>query len=167
MKRLKRKVLRETLTNYKGESLIGLPQLRKPEYSTEKWGIAWPKESNTVDKYGFDKTNVECNSNYKIKVILPPGTIIIRYGKEDGHFTAPQGTEYEKLSLPYVKETVPYFEYRVKKKTTVKCEVIKGRVAPAFDCEGGGIQYYHPITIGISLQKGILERVRKGGKCDE
>lgn len=160
-------VLKETLTNYKGELLTGLPQLKKPEFGAGESGIAWPKESETIDSKGFDKTNVESNSNYIIKVILPPDTIIIRYGKEDGHFTAPKGTEYEKLSLPYVKETVPYFEYRVKKKINVKCEVIKGKVAPAFDSEGGAIQYYHPITIGMSLQRGILERIRGGEKRDD
>lgn len=166
-------ILRKDQINYKGEQITKPFQLKKPEFGTGRVNsdgypeVAWPQPSETVDNYGFDKKNVESNSHYTIKIKLPPGTIIIRYGREDGHFTAPKGTEYEKLSLPYVKETVPYFEYRVKKRIIVKCKVTKGKAAPAFDSEGGAIQYYHPITIGMSLQKGILERIRRGGKRDE
>ncbi len=88
------------------------------------------------------------------------GSILIRYGSEIGHYTAPKGTDYDKLALPYKQETIEYNEYQVTHSEGINvCEVYKGRVAPAFDSEGGAIQYYHPITIRESVRKGILKRI--------
>ena len=69
--------------------------------------------SKFADKDGFDIRNIEKNKKYKIEIELPYGTILIRYGNETGRFSAPKGTKYEDLALPYVKNTVEYNEYKV------------------------------------------------------
>lgn len=154
------------MKNYNGEPITGPRQLKRPEYGTGKIDTMgdpepdWSYLSEKADEHGFDKTNVESNGKYKIEIELPPGTIIIRYGKESGYYTAPQGTDYDKLAMPYIKETVPYNEYKVISKSLfVTCVVEKGIVAPGFDSEGGAIQYYHSLTIFESIRKGILERL--------
>lgn len=119
--------------------------------------VDWVKfKEACVDCHGFDKRNLEANGEHIIRVILPCGSILIRYGSEIGHYTAPKGTDYDKLALPYKQETIEYNEYQVTHSEGINvCEVYKGRVVPAFDSEGGAIQYYHPITIRESVRKGI------------
>lgn len=152
--------------NYKGEIINSPKMLNQPEYGTGKCNrygepeINWKYLSEYADDDGFDIRNKEDNGNYKIFVSLPQGTKIIRYGNEEGSYTAPIGTPYENLALPYVKGTIEYNEYKViADKLTVECKVCKGRVAPGFGSEGGAIQYKHPITIRASIRQRILERI--------
>ncbi|MCD8023807.1 MAG: TNT domain-containing protein [Lachnospiraceae bacterium] len=151
--------------NDKGEVISGIKKLRDDKYGTGgmdsdgqpvvNWSLL-----EYADEHGFDIRHLEANGSYKIEVELPYGTILIRYGNETGRFTAPQFTRYEDLSLPYLKDTVEYNEYKVTaEKIRLICKVIKGRVAPGFGSPGGAIQYLHPMTIRKSLQKGILERI--------
>lgn len=154
------------MKNFRGEILTGPRQLKRPEYGTGKVDSLgdpipdWSLLSKEADEDGFDKTNREKNGKYIIEIELPQGTIIIRYGKESGKFTAPQGTDYEKLAMPYKKETVPYYEYKViAKNLHVRCVVQKGRVAPGFDSGGGAIQYCHNMSIYESVKNGVLERL--------
>lgn len=154
------------MKNDKGEKITGIKELLKPEYGTgmtDKHGqpvVDWGCLSSWADQHGFDTRNLEQNGKYKMKMKLPYGTEIIRYGNEMGNFTAPKGTRYEELALPYVKDTVEYNEYRVMADDIyIICIVDKGKVAPGFGSTGGAIQYRHPITIRESLRQGILERV--------
>lgn len=154
------------MKNFKGEIITGPRRLKKPEYGTGKIDtlgdpeVDWSFLSKEADVHGFDITNLESNGKYVIEIELPPGTIIIRYGRESGKYTAPEGTDYEKLAMPYVKETVPYYKYKViSKNVLVTCVVEKGKVAPGFDSDGGAIQYYHRLTIFQSVREGILERL--------
>lgn len=121
--------------------------------------INW--ESEFGDEHGFDKRNIEENGYYYIEISLPRDTIIIRYGSEDGSYTAPEGSEYEELGLPYIKEEVQFHKYKVKVDSiTVYCKVDKGKVAPIFDSPGGAIQYYHKDqSIGDLVDDKILERI--------
>ena len=136
--------------NYLGQELGELPyELRDRDFGTgeiSEYGpiVAWERcmalNPNAVEG-GFDK-------NYPInQVTLPAGTKIIRYGHPSGNFTAPLGTPYEMLSLPYKKETVAYHEYIVVKPVNVECVVLKGTVASCFEQIGGGIQYKHEDSI--------------------
>ena len=152
--------------NYKGDNISGPKVLEKPEYGTGRHNkngepeVNWDYLSEYADNDGFDIRNDEGNGEYKIFVALPKGTKIIRYGHEEGSFTAPVGTPYENLALPYVKETVEYNEYKViADQVTVECKVCKGKVAPGFSSDGGAIQYKHPITIRASIKERILERI--------
>ncbi len=151
--------------NDEGEIITGKKILRSNDFGTgrvNEWGeseINWKLLTN-ADADGFDLDNLEENGRYKIEVRLPYGTILIRYGNETGRFTAPQFTQYEKLSLPYVKDTVEYNEYRViADNIKLICCVVKGRAAAGFDCPGGAVQYLHPMTIRQSLRENILERI--------
>lgn len=152
------------MKNSKGKSIDGIRRLKKEEYGTGEFDengqpiVDWAKfRGKDEDDRGFDTNNKESNGEYTMQVELPPGTIIIRYGSEMGRYTAPRGTEYETLGLPYTEESVEYNEYRVNE--NVSCEVEKGKVAPKFDSNGGATQYYHSMTIRQSVRRGILERL--------
>lgn len=153
--------------NYRGEVIDGPRKLLRPEFRTGIYfengepEIEWKNLSEYADEDGFDTRNVEDNGYYKIFINLTAGTKIIRYGNETGTFTAPEGTPYESLALPYIKESVEYNEYVViADNLTVECKVQKGKVAPGFESKGGGIQYKHPVTIRESLKRRQLERIR-------
>lgn len=113
-----------------------------------------------ADKNGFDTRNAESNGTYKISLILPKDTVIIRFGSENGKFTAPKNTRYEEVALPYTIDSVEYHEYRVAADGLyVQCIVEKGRVAPMFKQPGGGIQYLHDKSIHSLVFEGQLERI--------
>lgn len=154
--------------NYKGESIKGVKrQLLKPEYGTgavDAYGcpeVAWDYFlSDRADDLGFDIENIESNGKHIISMVLPKGTIILRYGNEFGRFTAPGGTLYEELALPFIPETMEYNEYEVLADgLTVFCMVDKGKVAPCIDGNGGGIQYYHEVAIKHLVDRGVLRRL--------
>lgn len=154
------------MRNDKGQTICGNKKLLKQEYGTGEFYssgdpvVNWKLLSDYADKNGFDKRNVEENGEYIISVVLPYGTILIRYGNEIGVFSAPKGTRYEELALPYEKDTLEYNEYRViNKGLRVMCIVKRGRVAPGFGSEGGAIQYMHPISIREAVKNKILERL--------
>ncbi len=127
--------------------------------------VNWGVETDDCDKLGFDKhyrpiDNSEAwvVEDYELEV----GTMLCRYGYPEGNFTTIKGTPYEELSLPYVKKTVEYHEYRVVKKHKVKALlpiVAKGKVAPKFKSNGGAIQFYHyrKIILECNETKGFLE----------
>ena len=110
------------------------------------------------DEHGFDLGRLMENGEYVIRdFVIPKGTRIIRYGDNHGRFSAPYGTPYEKLSLPFLKETRPYHEYVVNKACKIKCVVVKGYVAKGFSSEGGVIQFFHPDGVHECLRKKILK----------
>lgn len=117
-------------------------------------------DDNVADENGFDKNHIEPNGKHIMEVTLPRDTMLIRYGYESGSYTAPEGTEYQELSLPYAKETIEFHKYRViADGIKVVCEVTRGRVAPAFEQPGGGIQYKHHKNIIRCLRAKEIERV--------
>lgn len=120
-----------------------------------------------ADTKGFDKTKIINpfpngeDSDWCVTVLLSKGTKLLRYGNEDGQYTAPIGTLYEELSLPYTESSLKYNEYEV----IGTCEIHKcciaqqGYVAPGFDVKGGGFQYYHTESIRELVNKNILKRI--------
>lgn len=125
-----------------------------------KWIINWfgPR----ADCRGFDKEHREPNGLHRMLVELPVGTVLLRYGTPNGYFTAPKGTAYEELSLPFEKDSMEYNEYRVINKGVLVqvCRAERGRAAPLFDQPGGGIQYYHGDTsVQTLVTKKLLERI--------
>ena len=158
------------LKNYKGDIIGIIPILRKSEYwsgENDKYGRPKPNWRLLLDadNNGFDKKHLEPNETYRMKVILPKHTRLIRYGSEIGSYTAPAGTLYEELSLPYEKESVFYHEYEViADSITVtsfvkKCEVERGKAAPGFDYPGGGVQYFHPFNMIKSVNLKLLKEI--------
>lgn len=113
----------------------------------------WTEPNELVDGQGFDKTNIESNGSYKITVELPKGTRLCRYGAPNGMLTAPLGTPYEMVGLPWKKETIQYHEYVViADGINVKCYVTKGKVREMFNSPGGAIQYLHPVSIEKEIE---------------
>lgn len=141
-------------------------ELLKDEYGTGKIDahgepeVDWSKLSKYADKDGFDIRALIDGIHYKIKGVLPKGTIIIRYGSEMGRFTAPNNTPYEKLALPYKKETVEFHRYIViGDDVKIKCIVDKGIVAPGFGSDGGAVQYLHEKTVYYLLKNNFIKRM--------
>ena len=71
---------------------------------------------------------------------LQPGTVIDRYGTENGRFVSPEGTPISARSLPRDTNTQQLFSYEVIRPLPVQ----SGTIAPAFGEFGGGIQYLLP-----------------------
>lgn len=153
--------------NCLGQDIGNKPyELASPAYETgvvRSYGpeINWEKlreENPYADENGFD-------TRYEQKeIVLPAGTRIIRYGSPYGRYTAPYGTLFEQLSLPYKKETVEYHEYVVMSPVSVKCRVIAGIIASGFDQPGKGVQYIHKTAIANLLKDGILKEDLKWTK---
>lgn len=163
--------------NYKGDIITGPKILADPSYGTGntcknddgqiEQAVDWSQIKYTDDKHpGFDIRNVEENGKYFILISLPVGTKILRYGDVSGRFTAPVGTPYEKLSLPYVKESVEYHEYEVVADgVVVRCvDAEKGIAAPGFGSTGGAVQYRHVERIGDSLERKALRELDIWGR---
>ncbi len=150
--------------NIKGEIIRG-----NAEYRNNSYYIVLPNgefetdfetfASPDADDLGFDKSHKEPNGNYSMEFILPKGSVIIRYGSPFGHYTAPKGTKFEELALPFTEESCEYNEYRVLDDISVQCKVIRGRAAPNFHQRGGGVQYWHRNTIKQEIDEKKLERI--------
>jgi hypothetical protein len=68
---------------------------------------------------------------------LPPGTMIDRFGSENGTFFSPQGEGFDARALPYVCTMMAYTVYRV----ALPVHVLAGKAAPWFGEPGGAEQY--------------------------
>lgn len=164
---------REMSTNWEGKKILKGKVIRDESYYlVDKEGkyivdekgqpkLRW--EAPGVDGDGFDENHREPNGEYKMWVELPVGTHLLRYGSPNGRFTAPAGTPFEELSLPYTRDSLEYNEYIVIADgvRVEVCTAERGRVGPLFDQPGGGIQYNH--GKGNSVQKLLddkkLERI--------
>ncbi len=114
----------------------------------------WRSDSAIADNEGFDK-RFEISNTY-----LEKGTVLCRYGTLNGRFSAPVGTNFDFLGLPYIKETMPYNEFLVVKDgLEVQWFVLKGIAAPAFESIGGAIQYWHLQSLENEIEDGYLEEV--------
>ncbi len=151
--------------NYLGEDITE----RRIEFVSPQYGyvddnnrrfINWGEPNDIRDSDGFDKRYrpYDNSDEYVINdFIIPKGTKLCRYGAPSGVFTAYEGTTYESLGLPYVKETIEYHEYIVSKDIGVRCIVVKGLVAPMFNSKGGAIQFKHKQSIEDECADGFLE----------
>ncbi len=106
-------------------------------YDDNNWPIITPEEyaSHLVnaDDRGFDK-------HYPVtRVTLPVGSVLVRFGRDSGRYYTDPGTDYEKLAMPYIKDSI--IRWKKTYVVTKPIEVDKGIVAKGFDDVGGGIQY--------------------------
>ena len=149
------------MRNYKGEIISGKMELQDPTYGTGKTDAHGQPEADWSLLEHADREDKGFDVRYPIvEIILPKGTMLARYGSEWGRHTAPRGTPYEVLAMPYKKETLEYNEYKViADNVKVSCAVQEGKIAPGFGSPGGGIQYWHHINIHESVRQGILEKV--------
>lgn len=156
------------LRNDLGERVSGYPSLRKEVYWSGEYYSNderrprpdYEKWLQHADEHGFDLTCANALGNYIEQIKLPKGTHIIRYGADSGRYTAPKGTNFDQLSLPWKRRECEYHEYVViADSITVACIVTKGFAAPGFECVGGGVQYRHSDTIIQSINLGVLDEV--------
>lgn len=134
----------------KQEYIAGIGRNGKP---IPRWELL--KEQDINGFYSKGDIDDE-NGKSKIKVRLPKGTKFIRYGTPHGHYTAPLGSEYERLSLPYVKESIPYNEYEV---TAEWLDVEWGYTALGFDSIDRCIQYYNKKTVHSLMSEGSIKKI--------
>lgn len=130
---------------------------RKMDYMKSPETPDYAKWLNHSDNNGFDVLKVDENGKFRRKIILPIGKKLCRYGDNKGAYSTDIGTGFEKLSLPYKKESLPYHEYIVVGECEAECVVEEGIAAPGFDHPGGGIQYFQHIQINKSIEKKILK----------
>ena len=135
------------IRNWLGEEVADPFVIRDTSYlkRNEAGVLVVDWDGPNADEDGFDTRHREPNGMPRMLVELPVGMELLRYGNPDGSYTAPKGTAYELLSLPYEKNSMEYNEYRVIADGVVAevCRAERGRVAPLFDQPGGGVQYYH------------------------
>lgn len=144
--------------NFLGQIILTEEQYapRKKEYFDDAGNPKWNEHLNNSDEDGFDISKEIERGKYKIMITLPANKKVIRYGVPQGSYTTDEETDFERLSLPYKKESLEYHEYIVTQEIDVECIVIKGFVAPGFDYIGGAIQYKHTEQISRLIRKGIL-----------
>lgn len=154
--------------NSSGNPVSGFPELRKKEYWSGEFDAGDPRRPKPdferwlvhADGNGFDVTREILPGAYQVHITLPVGTHIIRYGSPFGFYSAPYGTRFEELSLAWKEDSCEYHEYIVQKEALgVYCLVMKGYVAPGFEMPGGGIQFYHDVSIHRSLEDDVLGEV--------
>lgn len=112
----------------------------------------WTEENDHVDGNGFDK-GFRGTHGYVNRIFLRKGYRVARFGTANGRLFAPVGSEYDKLGLPYVFESIQYHEYIVIK----PFEVRMGKVAPMFDSVGGAWQFYQRKKIRWLVKHGYLK----------
>ncbi len=151
--------------NYRGEDVSNIHRkLSDPSYGKNNEYDTNGEPKVDWDRYiikdalqGFLKRE---DGTYYQEIELPTGTHILRYGTEAGSHTAPAGTPYECLALPYVKETLEYNEYIViADGVKVLCQVKEGIVAPSLDSPGMVTQYKHSKSIERLCNDKVLHRV--------
>lgn len=83
-----------------------------------------------------------------VKNTLPVGTKLDRYGGPDGSFLSPKGTPFDERALAPGSKAGGYYEYEVLK----PLPVIQGKIAPAFNEPGGGIQILPALSERVNVQ---------------
>ena len=121
---------------------------------------------------GCDKVAVDYgNSNTQITTYYPPnngaivgtekyiqletGTIIDRYGSNNGNYFAPVNTPIYQRALPYGTDLTKYHKYEVVKPFVVESSTI----APAFGQIGGGTQYHSFSKASTLIESGIIREI--------
>lgn len=91
----------------------------------------------------------------KRMVLLPPGTVIDRYGEANGNVTYAANTQYPQRSLPSDWNTFPYHAYRLKR----PLEALTGTAVPWFEQPGGGTAFVLPRSIAELMTDGSLVEI--------
>ena len=88
-------------------------------------------------------------------LVLPPGTLVDRFGGEGGRYLAPLGARFQARAVAFVCAAAPYRTYRVR----APLPVLAGRIAPWFGEPGGGIQFLVDASVLELVEMGVLERL--------
>ena len=129
-------------------SAVALPAGVRPDLDRQHWltpqgTINWPPND------GFAAAPVP--------EILPPGTLLDRFGSDYGTFFSPAGAPYGKRALPYVCLQQAYTVYRVR----APLPVWVGRAAPWFDQAGGATQFQTDASAARMIQQSVIAPVSR------
>lgn len=86
---------------------------------------------------------------------VPPGTLIDRFGSENGSFFSPRGESFAARAVPYVCQRMAYTVYRV----TRTLPVHTCKAAPWFGEPGGAVQYQTSAPAFRLREQGMIEVV--------
>jgi len=122
---------------------FSLPPDARPDLP-QKWlsgdaRYAWPPRD------GFAESPV--------LVILPPGTLLDRFGGNSGRFLSPKGAGYKARALPYTCATLTYTVFQVLRPLPVWA----GKAAPWFDEPGGATQFQTDAPVSLLLNDRTIE----------
>lgn len=82
-----------------------------------------------------------------------------RYGDTRGRYGAPEGTPFEKRSLPDDKRSSPYNVYEVAEGQSI--DALEGPARPWYGQEGLGTQYEFGLSVQEMLDQGLIIKVDK------
>lgn len=119
------------------------PNLDRQRWITAQGAINWPPNE------GFAAAPVP--------EVLPPGTLLDRFGSDYGNFFSPAGAPYDKRALPYVCLQQAYTVFRV----TAPLPVWAGRAAPWFDQPGGATQFETDATAQRMIGDSVIAPVSR------
>lgn len=95
--------------------------------------------------------------------LLPEGTVLSRWGDENGTFLSDVDTPYDSLELPVVQEKNDQKFYEVKKPFPVEISRIAVQPWNQKECEAKeeslAIQYKAPVPVGELLRQGYLKEL--------
>jgi hypothetical protein len=86
-----------------------------------------------------------------VLVVLPPGVLLDRFGRETGQYFSPKGALHAARALPSTCAERSYAVYRVRAPWG-------GTAAPWFDQPGGATQFKTDAPAAMLLADGVLER---------
>jgi hypothetical protein len=90
-----------------------------------------------------------------VLLVLQPGMLIDRFGKETGRFFSPKGAGYGQRALPYICAGYPYHVYRIDRPLLAWT----GKAAPWFDQPGGATQLETDASVAQLMADGTLTAV--------
>ena len=103
--------------------------------------VRWPPRNGCADE--------------PVTEMLAVGTLLDRFGKQDGAFFSPRGVGFRARSMPYVCSQLDYSIYRVEKPLPVDtC-----RAAPWFGEPGGGLTHKSTESAAQLIERGYLSTV--------
>ncbi len=88
-----------------------------------------------------------------VLLVLPPGTLLDRFGSSSGHFFSPRGARYGARALPYECRSLAYTEYRVAR----PLPAWGGKAATWFNEPGGAMQFETDASAASLEADGTLE----------
>jgi len=116
--------------------------LNNPEFFDENGDLLWPENAGFAEDAEY--------------VTLEPGTLVDRYGGNEGSFTASAGTPYEQRSLPYEEGDMEFRTYEVLKPID---NVYQGATTPAFGESGGGTQQMFTYDMQYYIDNNYIREV--------
>jgi hypothetical protein len=122
--------------------------LTNPITDAEAAGYSYYEQFRTLDGMDWKWPQNLGFMEKPVESVLPVGTKLDRYGSPNGVFLSPKNTLYDQRALAPGSMANGYHEYEVIK----PLPVLSGKVSPAFDQPGGGIQILPNLPNKVDVQ---------------